>query len=125
MASNSRKFQWNPEMTENLIKCLQNYKIMMCYKIKDFDEDRPAQYRFIREARSYGSDTEEVGDFFGPEKPYKMLLNGGEELPSEVLVAEKIKEEETNKSIKQGYKRILEKIKEIRQKSSVITTGTQ
>ena len=47
-------------------------------------------------------------------------------MSSEVLVAEKIKEEETNKSIKQGYKRILEKIKEIRQKfSSVITTDTR
>ena len=48
MASNSTKFKWNPEMTANLIKCLQNYKIMMRYKSKDFDEDRPAQYRFIR-----------------------------------------------------------------------------
>ena len=47
----------------------------MCYKIKDFDEDRPAQYRFIREARSYGSDTKEDGDFFVPEKPCKMLLS--------------------------------------------------
>ena len=75
MASNSTKFQWNPEMTENLIKCLQNYKLMMRYKSKDFDEDRPAQYRFIREARSYGSDTKEDGDFFVPEKPCKMLLS--------------------------------------------------
>ena len=60
MASNSTKFKWNPEMTANLIKCLQNYKIMMRYKSKDFDEDRPAQYRFIREAMAR-SDKEHGG----------------------------------------------------------------
>ena len=55
---------------------------MMCYKSKDFDTDRAAQYRFIREAmaRIYTSDTKEDEHSFVSEKLYEMLLNGGEEL---------------------------------------------
>ena len=97
IANNTTKFKWKSKIIENLIKCLQNYKTMMCYKSKDFDTDWPSQCRFIREAMAciYSSDTKKDEHFFGPEKPYEMLLHGGEELSSEVLAAEKLKEKET------------------------------
>ena len=118
------QFKWNPEITENFVKCIQNYKTMMCYKSKDFGADRPVTYMLFREGMAciYGRGTKEDGHFFSPEKPYEMLFNGEEGLSLEVLSAEKPEEKETNKSIKQT---ILEKIKVCQKFSNAITTGTR
>eukprot|EP00794_Sanderia_malayensis_P011557 gene11557-12747_t len=41
-------FRWKPEMIEQLITCLHQYKTAMSYKNLDFDADKPIQYKELR-----------------------------------------------------------------------------
>eukprot|EP00794_Sanderia_malayensis_P005023 gene5023-5681_t len=40
--------RWKPEMMEQLITCLHQYKTAMSYKNLDFDADKPIQYKELR-----------------------------------------------------------------------------
>ena len=43
-------FRWDISQVEHLIDCISDYKSKMMYKGLDFDADKPAMYKHIREA---------------------------------------------------------------------------
>ena len=118
----SKSFRWNDDMVDFLLKALQKYKSTMAYQGKDFDGDRPSQYSFLRKemATRYQQQT---GSPFGPISASNLATEGLSE-EEIATIKRNIKEEEKN--IKCGYNRVLEKVKEIRQKfSSAAIKGTR
>ncbi len=125
--SKKEQFRWNSDMVETLITCLHNYKSQMEYKNLDFDGDRPKQYSWIREkmARHFQDEENLCQEMFGP-----VCVS-----VSNIPIAEMTKEEKAqhmkvvkgnNENIKRGYRRVKEKIKEIRQSfSKAVTTGSR
>ena len=107
-------------MIEDLITCLYNYKVSMEYKGKDFDGDRAQQYSVVRTemAKKYSN------EYFGAEKAETFIIDD-EQTPEEIK--EKKNEVKVCENlIKTGYNRILEKVKDIRQKfSNALTSGTR
>ena len=103
--ASTKAFRFQDEHIENLISCLLNYKIKCELDNIDFDADKPAQYSKIREGMADIYKEEE--DFFGPLAIEKLSENATKE--------EKALFNEQKKLFSRGYKRIQEKIKEIRE----------
>ena len=43
-----KNFRWNPEIIEQLIDSMMEYKTQMSYKGIDFDGDKPMQHKELR-----------------------------------------------------------------------------
>ena len=112
-------FRWTDEMIENLIDSISEYKSLMSYKGLDFDGDKPAMYKYLREnmAKRYNNDDERW--LFG--------LVDYTPLPSEEMNDEyKSQHKKEAEMISKGRSRIVEKVKDIRQKfSKAVTSGTR
>ena len=117
----SSRFRWTAELIVDLIESLQAYKAVCEYKGIDFNGDKVKQYEEVR--RSLTKKHENDPSLFGLVAP--------SDRPAEFDEFDEKEKEETNKRslkergiIKRGYNRVLEKIKDIRQKfSTAVTTG--
>ena len=101
----AKAFRFRDEHIDNLIGCLLDYKIKCELDNVDFDADKPAQYNKIREAMADIYKEEE--DLFGPLK--------NEKPPETATKVERALFDERKKLVTRGYKRIQEKIKDLRQ----------
>ena len=111
-----KTFRFTDDMISSLIECLYQYKVKCEYSNIDFDADKVMQYNIIRQemAKRYSDHR----DFFGPES----IMEDSEELDIE----EKNAIKEDKKLTAKGYRRILEKIKDIRQEfSKAVLRGTR
>ena len=112
---NANKSKWTDELVEDLLKYLVQYKTTMEFKGTDFNVDKPRQYEEVRGlmVKMNGSYT----TLFGPADIPNIRTDEDE--------MERIEEERRNGSekIKQGYKRIMEKIKKIRHSFSYAVTN--
>ena len=109
-------------MVDYLITCLGNYRTLMEFNGKDFDGDRPAQYAVLREemAKMFGV------EMFGPVSPSTLSPIEMQGLCEEERKEERNRMKMQEQSIKQGYNRILEKVKDIRQRfSKAIVQGSR
>ena len=94
----------------------------MEFKGKDFDGDRPAQYAVLREemAKMFGV------EMYGPVSPSTLSPIEMQGLCEEERKEERNRMKMQEQSIKQGYNRILEKVKDIRQRfSKAIVQGSR
>ena len=104
-----KKFSWTPEIAEDLLKYVQDFKSNCDFKGIDFEADIASMYTEVRTcmARNYAFD-------FGPVKvsaPEREIKDMGKEEYDKY-----IKQTDAEKaSIKKGYSRIKEKIKSLRQ----------
>ena len=101
----AKAFRFKDEHIDNLISCLLNYKVKCEFDNIDFDADKPTQYTEIRDDMANIYRDEE--DLFGPlenEKPDKTATK-----------EEKVLFNDRKKLVTRGYKRIQEKIKDLRQ----------
>ena len=109
---NANKFKWTDELVEDLLKCLGQYNTTIEFKGKDFNADKPSQYEEVRGlmVKIYESYT----TLFGPADISNIRTEADED------ELEWIEEERRTGSekIEQGYRRIMEKIKKIRQSFS-------
>ncbi|CAB3979955.1 Hypothetical predicted protein [Paramuricea clavata] len=103
-----RNFCWTTEMVENLIDFLSVYKSSMEYKSLDFDADKSAQYKHLRQemAKLY-ADEDKV--LFGPVREVLPIENI-DELSNEEKAEVKTKQVHQRELISKGYNRIVEKI---------------
>ena len=112
----AKAFRFKDEHIDNLISCLLNYKVKCEFDNIDFDADKPTQYTKIRDDMAGIYRDEE--DLFGPlenEKPDKTATK-----------EEKALFNDRKKLVTRGYKRIQEKIKDLRQGfSKAIVNGTR
>ena len=108
-------FRFKDEHIDNLMSCLLNYKVKCEFDNIDFDADKHTQYTKIRDDMADIYRDEE--DLFGPlenEKPDKTATK-----------EEKGLFNDRKKLVTCGYKRIQEKIKDLRQGfSKAIVNGT-
>ena len=108
-------------MIDDLLRSLGQFKSNMEYRNVDFNADKTKQYEAVRDAMArkyYAIDV----SFFGPETTSP--------IPEEIEESEKeellniIKNEKA--MIKKGYSRVMEKIKELRQRfSNAVTAGSR
>jgi hypothetical protein len=126
-ATNSEKkrknFRWNSDMIEVLIDSLMEYKTQMSYKGIDFDGDKPMQYKEIRlmMAKIYSEDI----SIFGP-LSVDQLPDGFNEMSKEEKDEAKELVKISKELIAKGTKRVMEKVKEIRQAfSKAVISGTR
>ena len=111
-------------MVQNLIECLLEYKSKMEYKSLDFDSDKPMQYKEIRLMMAMHFEEEDVS-LFGHITPST--------LPSNFENLKGLERERAKKSVKdakdmitRGQKRVMEKVKEIRQNfSKAVVAGSR
>ena len=112
----AKAFRFKDEHIDNLISCLLNYKVKCEFDNIDFDADKHTQYTKIRDDMADIYRDEE--DLFGPlenEKPDKTATK-----------EEKALFNDRKKLVIRGYKRIQEKIKDLRQGfSKAIVNGTR
>ena len=117
-------FRWRPEMIENLICCLHQYKTAMAYKNLDFDADKPIQYKELR-LKMAALFEDEDASLFGAVNPLLPPEDFDCQPPdeqNEIKAAIK----ESKELIARGTKRIMEKVKEIRQNfSKAVVSGTR
>ena len=102
---NANKFKWTDELVEDLLKCLGQYQTTIEFKGKDFNADKPRQYEEVRGLMVKMN--ESYTTLFGPaDIPNIRTDDDKDEM-------ERIEEERRTGSekIKQGYKRIMEKLK--------------
>ena len=121
MAASAAKFKWKDGMVDDLLRSLSQFKSNIEYRNLDFNAGKPKQYEAVREAmaRKYSSVDE---SWFGPETVTSIPEDIGDTQKEELI--QRIKEEEA--AIKKGYSRVMEKIKELRQKfSNAVTSGTR
>ena len=116
---NANKFRSTVELVEDLLKYFGQYKTTKEFKAKDFNADNPRQNKEVR------------GLIVKIDDSYATLFGAGN-IPNKRTdpdedETEKTEEEERTTSceeIKQGYKRIMEKIKKMRQRfSNAVTNG--
>ena len=115
------KFKWTIEMVNDLLHTLGEFKANMEYRIMDFSADKTKQYETVRKVmgRKYSSGNV---DLFGPEETTAISKDVEESQRKELV--EKVKSEKA--LIKKGYFRVMEKIKELRQKfGNAVTMGTR
>ena len=107
-----KNFRWDTDMIKHLLDCLLDYKSSMTFKNLDFDADKPAQYKQLREAMAdiYVADV----SLFGP-LVVSPLPNDFEKLSKEDKVKAKLLQKKSKELIEKGNKRIIEKVKGIRQ----------
>ena len=115
------KFKWTIEMMDDLLHALGEFKANMEYRNMDFNADKVKQYEAVRKAMARKYSPGEV-DLFDPEDT-TAISEDVEESQRKELVG-KVKSEKA--LIKKGYSRVMEKIKELRQKfSNAVTTGSR
>ena len=110
-------------MIENLLKCLNSIKSMMQFKNLEFDADKTAQYSSIRESMAalYPDDTSLFGRINAPFLPED--LNDLSE-KERVINSKEFKQQ--SKLWSRGKSRVMEKIKEIRQRfSKAVISGSR
>ena len=114
-------FRWTDEMHTSLIEALKDYKVSCEYNNVDFDADKTLQYKTLRKEMAKRFNTKDSP--FGP-------VDVSERPPGELNEDEKkrytamVKDEK--KLILQGYNRVLEKVKILRQGfSKAVTAGTR
>jgi hypothetical protein len=110
-------------MIEVLIDSLMEYKTQMSYKGIDFDGDKPMQYKEIRlmMAKIYSEDI----SIFGP-LSVDQLPDGFNEMSKEEKAEAKELVKISKELIAKGTKRVMEKVKEIRQAfSKAVISGTR
>ena len=117
-----KQFRWDEKMIENLIDSLQSYKATMLYKGLDFNGDKSHQYKEIRisMAKIYlDKDVTLFGPVTSPSLPEDFKdLSKEEQKKSKKLV------KESTDLINRGNKRVMEKVKEIRQNfSKAVVSG--
>ena len=114
-------FKWNSGMVEDLIDALQNYKAVCEYQGLDFNANKVKQYEEIRKnlARKYKEESS-FGIASLSEKPHEGFFTD----EKKVEFCKKLQRE--REGIKKGYNRVLEKIKDIRQRfSTAVTTRSR
>ena len=117
-------FRWDLNLVQNLVECLLEYKSKMEYRSLDFDADKPMQYKEIRLMMAMLFEEEDVS-LFGPIAPVA--------LPGNFENLTGVEKEKANKSVKdakdlitRGQKRVMEKVKEIRQNfSKAVVAGSR
>ena len=115
------KFKWTIEMVDDLLHALGEFKANMEYRNVDFNADKAKQYEAVRKAMATKYSSGDV-DFFGPEETTAISEDVEESQRKELV--EKVKSEKA--LIRKGYSRVMEKIKELRQKfSNAVTTGSR
>ena len=115
------RFKWSIGMVDDLLRALSEFKANMEYRNVDFNADNNKQYEAARKvmARKYSSSDVEL---FGPEETSVITEDVEESQRKELM--EKVRSEKA--LIKKGYSRVMEKIKELRQKfSNAVTTGSR
>ena len=102
------KFKWTPELVDQLITSLKEYKVFMSFKNKDFNADKPKQYEEICEMLA--KKNHDNVNLFGPESLTKFPND-----PSSISEEEKKELLAINKNekakIKKGYSRVMEEKK--------------
>ena len=97
------KFKWTNSMIEDLLNAIKEYKSVMEFNCSDFNADKPRLYEEVR--RLLSNIYEPM--YFGPDVN---LEQDGDQVSNKDL-------------IKIGYKRVMEKTKELRQKFSKAVTN--
>ena len=118
-----KQFKWRPDMIENLLKCLNSFKSMMQFKNLEFDADKTAQYSSIRESMAalYPNDISLFGPINAPSLPEDF-----NDLSEKERVIKNIEFKKQSKLWSRGKSRVMEKIKEIRQKfSKAVISGSR
>jgi hypothetical protein len=122
-----KNFRWCDEMVEQLIDFLNAYKIEMEFKGLDFDADKCTQYKQLRisMAKLYSCTDPEHPNFlcFGPvsvtdvpENFDKLSLEEQEAIKADIKICKDL--------IAKAHKRVVEKVKEIRQNySKAVVSG--
>ena len=108
-------------MIEDLIDTFQNYKVVCEYYGLDFNADKVKQYEEIRKnlARKYKGES-----FFGIESSSVKPHDGFSTVEDKIEFCKKLQRE--REGIKKGYNRVLEKIKDMRQRfSTAVTTRSR
>ena len=106
-AVEKKRFRWSHEMQENLLAVLNQIKTEYEFKGLDFESDL---VRLYSEAR-VGMAKLYINGPFGPTEEQTIP----EGVDAEEMKELKAKKEEAKKAIKQGYERIKQKVKDIRQ----------
>jgi len=115
------KFKWTTGMVDDLLRALTEFKANMEYRSVDFNADKNKQYEAARKAMARKYSSLDV-EFFGPEET--TAIPEDVEEPQRKELVEKVRSEKA--LIKKGYSRVMEKIKELRQKfSNAVTTGSR
>ena len=123
MSSNSKRFRWDTEMISQLIDCLLQYKSKMEYRSLDFDADKQIQYQELRVemAKLYEDDVALFGPVTGIPLPENF-----DRLNEEEKTKAKNRVKESKDLITKGQKRVMEKVKEIRQSfSKAVVSGSR
>ena len=111
-----KKWTWTPEMVDTLITTVKEYKSLCGFIGTDFDGDKVQLYKDVRKSMA------QVCSDFGPVEVTKLWKSIKEMNEEEVSVYKKGEQEGQN-LIKQGYGRVKEKLKCIRQDfSKAVTT---
>ena len=118
-----KKFRWQAEMVSQLIDCLLNYKSKMAYRSLDFDADKQIQYQELRVEMAKLHIDEEF--MFGPVVA-SHLPDDYDTLSEEDKAKAKKRVKDSRDMITKGQKRVMEKVKEIRQSfSKAVISGTR
>jgi hypothetical protein len=110
-----KNFRWNPEMIEQLIDSMMEYKTQMSYKGIDFDGDKPMQHKELR--LMMAEINKEDTSLFGPVY-IDQLPDSFDEMPKEEKDLAKERVKVSKELVAKGTKRVMEKVKEIRQSFS-------
>ena len=118
-----KRFRWETETVSQLIDCLLEYKTKMAYRNLDFDADKQIQYQELRvEMAKLHVDSEYM---FGPVVAVK-LPDDFETRSKEEKAKAKHDVKESKDMIRKGQKRVMEKVKEIRQSfSKAVVSGSR
>ena len=118
-----KRFRWETETVSQLIDCLLEYKTKMGYRNLDFDTDKQIQYQELRvEMAKLHVDSEYM---FGPVVAVKLPGDFETRLKEEKAKA-KHDVKESKDMIRKGQKRVMEKVKEIRQSfSKAVVSGSR
>ncbi|PFX17413.1 hypothetical protein AWC38_SpisGene18254 [Stylophora pistillata] len=108
-------------MVDDLLRALGEFKANIEYRNVDFNADKNKQYGAVRKAMAREYSSGDV-DLFGPEETTAIPEDVEESQRKELV--EKDKSEKA--LIKKGFSRVMEKIKELRQKfSNAVTMGSR
>ena len=121
MAASKAKWLWTNEMVKHLIDCVKEYKSTCEFNSIDFNSDKVKLYDEVRKAMALLYEESDFGpkEVSAPQKPVKEMND--DEYKVYKSVADKEKQ-----IIKNGYKRIKEKLKSIRQDySKAVISGTR
>ena len=113
-------FQWAPEMIDQLIISLKDYKAEMDYKNVNINSNVVAMYSKLRECTALAFDTECFAPIDIPvqEESNSVLLKEEKIFQAQVALAKS--------QIKKGYNHIKEKIQQIRKAyNKAVTNGTR